>query len=297
MGFLAFLVFLLGLVCSVVMNLSLDKEGGVDFKFKPEPILLFLLTLAMTWGLMSFVVVQAGDRGVVFNVFNGVQTKTLGAGTHFIPATINKVSHYDVYTKTFSDIIPCLSSDGLSMTMDVSIRYRINANKVAEIKSNVGEEDDILNKILIPTARSKMRDVTAQFSAQEAYASKRMQLQEKYRVILEEFFKGEDYIVAEQILVRQVTPPEALTLKITETKVAEQDVIKQKNVLEAEKQVKEQTIVKAQAEAESLRIKANAVAQNAKVIQLEWINKWDGHLPVYMLGNNTSLLMNMNNDK
>jgi len=177
--------------------------------------------------------------------------------------------------------------------MDVSIRYRMNSIKVADIKRNVGEENDILDKILTPTARSKMRDVTATFTAQEGYASKRMQLQEKYRELLEEFFKGEDYIIAEQILVRQVTPPQAVTDKITETKVAEQDVIKQKNILEAQKMVKEQTIVKAQAEAEALRIKANAIAQSPKIVQLEWINKWDGKLPEIMAGNGSGFLMNI----
>jgi len=296
LGFLAFLVCIyLGYEPFIKAARHLfEGQARVTVAYSlPKVIMLTVLGVFVWYMFASIIIIQAGDRAVIFNAFNGVQNKVLNEGMHIVPRLVNSVSHYDVYTKTWSDIIPCLSSDGLQMTMDVSIRYRINALKVADIKRRVGEDEDILNKILIPTARSKMRDVTTTFTAQEGYASKRMQLQERYRELLEEFFKGEDYIIAEQILVRQVTPPQAVTDKITETKVAEQDVVKQKNILEAQKMIKEQTIVKAQAEAEALRIKGNAIAQSPKIIQLEWIKVWDGHLPQIMTGSGSNLLLNV----
>jgi regulator of protease activity HflC (stomatin/prohibitin superfamily) len=47
----------------------------------------------------------------------------------------------------------------------------------------------------------------------------------------------------------------------------------------------ESTILNAKAEAESISIRARALEQNAKLVQWEAVQKWNGTLPTYMLGN------------
>lgn len=290
MFILGLLIFLIG--CGIAGMVCFDFKNSTARKGKiPVAISICISSLVIWYFFTSVVIVEAGNRGAVFNSFTGVKiNKVLGEGMHIIPKVVNKVTIYDVYTKTLTDKIESLSSDGLKMTFDVSIRFRINDDKVAFIKQNVGSEKDLLEKILYPTVRSKMRDISAKYTAQEAYAGKRDQIQESYRNILTDFFASEEYLIAEQILIRQVTPPEALTLKITETKVAEQEVIKQKNILAAEKQKKEQEITKAEGEARALRIKANAISNNPKILELKWIEKWSGNLPTIMAGNNGMLL-------
>lgn len=46
----------------------------------------------------------------------------------------------------------------------------------------------------------------------------------------------------------------------------------------------ESTIVNAKATAESIRIRAQALEQNAKLVEWEAVQKWDGKLPVYQMG-------------
>ena len=59
----------------------------------------------------------------IFKIFTGVNTeKVLNEGLHIVPKIFNKVTIYDVYTKTWEENINCLSSDGLPMEMHVSIR-------------------------------------------------------------------------------------------------------------------------------------------------------------------------------
>lgn len=50
------------------------------------------------------------------------------------------------------------------------------------------------------------------------------------------------------------------------------------------KEEKEQAILRAEAEAESIRIRSEALAQNKDLVEWEDIQKWDGKLPVQMLG-------------
>ena len=47
-----------------------------------------------------------------------------------------------------------------------------------------------------------------------------------------------------------------------------------------------QKVLQAKAEAEAMRIKANALSQNKSLIGYEWVQKWDGKTPLIMGGNN-----------
>ena len=73
------------------------------------------------------------------------------------------------------------------------------------------------------------------------------------------------------------------------------EVTKQKNELLKQAQIdKDIEITKAEAEAKALQIKGQSVASNPRIVELEWINKWNGELPTYMLGNNTSMMLGLN---
>ena len=43
----------------------------------------------------------------------------------------------------------------------------------------------------------------------------------------------------------------------------------------------EQKIAEARGKAEAIRIEAQALRQNAQVVELRWIEKWDGKVPTY----------------
>jgi regulator of protease activity HflC (stomatin/prohibitin superfamily) len=56
-------------------------------------------------------------------------------------------------------------------------------------------------------------------------------------------------------------------------------------------------IQQAEGEAKALQIKGTSIASNPKIIQLEWINKWDGALPTYMMGNGQGVILNLPNNQ
>ena len=62
------------------------------------------------------------------------------------------------------------------------------------------------------------------------------------------------------------------------------------NIAEIEKEIQ---ILNAEGEAEALQIKGASVSSNPKIVQLEWIQKWDGKLPEIMTGDGNGLLLNI----
>lgn len=91
---------------------------------------------------------------------------------------------------------------------------------------------------------------------------------------------------------------------INNKKLAEQEALR---LVEVTKQKEEQlkqaeiekniAIQKAEGEAKALQIKGSSINANPKIIQLDWINKWDGKLPVYQLGSSQGIIMNLPSDK
>ena len=70
---------------------------------------------------------------------------------------------------------------------------------------------------------------------------------------------------------------EAIEMKVT----AEQLKLKAERDLERIKIEKDQMIASAQGKAEAIRIEAEALKANPQVVELRWIEKWDGRVPTY----------------
>ena len=83
----------------------------------------------------------------------------------------------------------------------------------------------------------------------------------------------------------------------------EQKVIAQQKAIEEQnrtKQIEEQArqkVLSAEAEAKSMQIRAEALEQNAKLVEWEAVQKWNGVLPQYMLGSGATPFINLNPGK
>ena len=79
----------------------------------------------------------------------------------------------------------------------------------------------------------------------------------------------------------------------------EQKVIAQQKAIEEQnrtKQIEEQArqkVMSAEAEAKSMQIRAEALEQNAKLVEWEAVQKWNGVLPQYMMGGGAVPFINL----
>lgn len=112
----------------------------------------------------------------------------------------------------------------------------------------------------------------------------------------------QDYhLILEQIDIREVYYNDEYEKAINQKKLEEQkaltliEVTKQKEELLKQADIdKNIEITKAEAEAKALQIKGQSISSNPRVVELEWINKWNGELPTYMLGSGTNVMLGMN---
>jgi len=114
--------------------------------------------------------------------------------------------------------------------------------------------------------------------------------------------KSEVYLCLGNINSAQGNYASALKHYFNAKKLAEQEALRLIEVTkQKEEQLKQATIdkniaiEKAKGESEALKIKGQSISSNPKIIELEWINKWNGQLPTYMMGNGQGIMVNLNN--
>jgi len=206
--------------------------------------------------------IDAGYIGVQ-SLFGKIQTNSLNSGLNIINPLVD-VKQLDVRTQNYTmsgvqdegdkggdDAIRVLTKDGLEVTIDLSVLFRVNASDAPRLIREVGI--DYKNKIIRPVTRTKIRDNAVYFDAIELYSTKRDDFQQRiFKSIELEFTKRGLFL--ENLLVRNITLPQAIKLTIESKISAEQEAQKMQFVLQKEKQEAERKRVEAQGIADYQRI-------------------------------------------
>lgn len=81
-----------------------------------------------------------------------------------------------------------LTSDGLEVTIDLTILYRISKKGISKLLQEIGI--DYLDKIVKHISKTKIRDNIVRFEAVSLYSTKREEFQDRiYKSIEKEFNK------------------------------------------------------------------------------------------------------------
>jgi regulator of protease activity HflC (stomatin/prohibitin superfamily) len=108
------------------------------------------------------------------------------------------------------------------------------------------------------------------------------------------------HLMLHQIDIREVYYNDEYENAINAKKLEEQKVLtlieitKQKREQEIQAEIDKNIAIKvAEGEARALQIKGQSVVNNLKIVELEWITKWNGQLPTYMLGSGQGVMLNL----
>ena len=254
--------------------------------------LVGLFITAIGIAISCFIQVDAGQVGVK-KLFGKIQPDVLESGLHFINP-LYEVTKVDIKTQNYTmsgvhdegvkssdDAMRVLTADGLEVTIDLTVLFRVNKSEAPRLLRETGS--DFQEKIVRPIARTKIRDNAVYYDAISLYSSKRDEFQNRiYKTIDDEFTKRG--LQLENLLVRNITLPASVKAVIEQKINAEQDAQKMQFVLQKEKQEAERKRVEAQGISDYQRIinigltdnqlqyeqikamKEIALSQNAKII-------------------------------
>ncbi|MEO5997690.1 MAG: prohibitin family protein [Chitinophagaceae bacterium] len=220
--------------------------------------------LVMLIGVLYSCVIQidVGEVGVK-KLFGKVQQDVLGSGLHFINPLL-EIEHLDIKTQNYTmsgvqdegaksadDAIKVLTADGLEVTIDLSVLYRLIANDAPKLLQQTGS--DYENKIVRPITRTRIRDNAVYYDAVALYSTKRDEFQQRIFKNIEDDLQKRGLLL-ENLLVRNITLPQSVKTTIEQKINAEQDAQKMQFVLQKERQEAERKRVEAQGIADYQRI-------------------------------------------
>lgn len=243
--------------------------------------LALLFLLPMLW---PFVLVGAGERAVIFNRFSGTQRGQLGEGLHLIVPGVQRASLYDVKSQTYTmsaatsesnaeagasnDSLEALTADGLPVFLEISVRFHPDPENVWRLHQEIGP--DYVGKIVRPQARSHVRMVVAQYPVVDVYGPRRARIIEQINTRLRALL-SKNYLVLDEVLLRDVSFSPEFQGAIEQKQVAQQDVSRLAFERDRADKERRRKIIQAEGEAESIRLKAAALAQNPGLTQYEYV--------------------------
>src|SRR6266542_2305684 len=96
--------------------------------------------------------VDSGHRGIVFKTLGGGTSKELlGEGMQVIPIW-NYIIEYDTRVHEMKEQLVVLSSNGLTIRVDTSVRFRPKPDELYELQTQIGPDYD--QKVVAPIVRS-----------------------------------------------------------------------------------------------------------------------------------------------
>lgn len=230
--------------------------------------------------------VPEADRNtfLVKEGMKGVKPGILDAGTYYLNPYMVIVTEVNLQSQRFEmsgeDAISFLTLDGFTVNVEGTIEYALIRDQAALLTHQVGDMDDILKKIVLPKARGFSRIEGSKNPAKNYIAgATRQKFQDNLEAHLIAQCKtwGVDI---KSVLIRNITPPDAIASIIRDREVAVQDANKYGQQIEQAKSeaelVKQEMLAvqnKEKVEADTRRIRAVIAAEQEREVRLTRANR------------------------
>lgn len=224
-------------------------------KFLPFIVIGVVLLIAIIYLSSSiFLTINAGERGVLFRKFGGGLDKDKIYPSGFVvKAPWNEMYVYDVKENSVDETMDVLDKNGLSLKVDVTVRFHPMYDKIGYIHEYFG--DNYVNKLIIPETRSTVRRVMGRYTAEEIYSTKRSEVETSIIDETEAILQDEaNNIQMRALLIRSINLPDQIKEAIENKLKQEQEALAYQFRLEREKSEAERKRIAAEGEAEANRI-------------------------------------------
>jgi len=219
-----------------------------------------LLLVLIIFGSSSFVTLQPGERGVIFRKFTtGLDKENIYQPGFHIIAPWNDMHVYNVKEQKNEESMDVLDKSGLSVSVDISIRYNPTYNKIGYLHEIFGE--NYLDQLIIPEVRSTVRRVAGRYTAEEIYSTKRKDVEDAIITESREVL-DKNNIQMKALLIRSINLPAQIKKAIEDKLQKEQEALAYQYKLDREKSEAERKRIAAEGEARANKIINNSLTTN-----------------------------------
>lgn len=182
------------------------------------------------------------------------------------------------------------TKDGQQISVRYTIRFSLNPEKIKLIATTIGNEVDVMDKIVKTESRIWARNIPRNYVALDLYTGNIDNVSSEIKEVLNPIFE-KNGLLLDEFAIRSINfQPEYVS--IIEQKQIEKEKIQTEEYIAKQEEFKKQALItKAQGEAEAQRLQQETISD--QLIKKMYIEKWDGKLPTTMSGNQSDLLLSI----
>ncbi|HTD66648.1 MAG TPA: prohibitin family protein [Candidatus Limnocylindria bacterium] len=247
-------------------------------------ILIFIIAIMASSGTY---VVHPGYRGVEVTMGKVTQApKKEGFG--FKMPMITRMESISIRQQTAEDQAQCYSSDLQQIHVDLRVLYRVPESSVVKLYQDYDGEP--FQSLVAPRVHEALKEVAALQSAEQIVKS-REQIKTKALELARQ--KIGTLLVIEDIVIQNIRLTKELEHAIEAKMVQEQEAQRSKYLQQRAQIDADTSVIKARGEAESIRIRGEALKNNPAFVELQVVDRWDGVAPL-VIGGAQGLMLPLN---
>lgn len=242
---------------------------------------LLLVLTALTLVSCGFETIDTGHRGI-FTRYGVVDHKNvLKEGFHTYNPITYTLNEIDIRTTKWEGTLNAYSKDSQTITITYAFNLAPKEETISQLFEKYGRQ--YTEKLVPYRVESRIKNVVGQYEAMEIVANRAeiTQAMDKYLADTLEIvgfkFSG--------LELTNIDFDDSFEAAVRNKVVATQDALKAENETVRIREESKQKVIQAQAEAESMKIRSQALSQNKNLVEYEAVQKWNGVLPVTMMGN------------
>jgi prohibitin 2 len=219
-------------------------------------------------------VVDPGYRGVEVTM-GRVSSAFKPDGFGFKAPLITLITPISVRQQTAEDKAECYSSDLQQIHIELRVLFRVPESSVVKLFRDY--DGDVFESLVAPRIHEAVKEVVASQSAEQVVKNRE---QIKTRSLELARQKIGTLLVVEDIVIQNIQVTKELEQAIEAKMVQEQEASKSKYLQQRAQIEADTAVIKAKGEAESIRIRGEALKQNPSYVDLQIVDKWDGITPL-----------------
>lgn len=225
-----------------------------------------VILFVVIFGNSMFVILQPTERGVIFYKFSsGLDVDHVYEEGFHIIAPWNEMIIFTVEEQQVEQGMDVLSSNGLSISVDVTMRFRPVYNQIGYLYKAF--RTSYVDALVVPELRSAVRKVIGRYTPEELYSTKREEIETSIKKETSNILE-KNFVQMTALLIRSVKLPQAIQNAIEKKLEQEQASLEYEFKLQKEKK-----------EADRKRIEAKGIQDFQRIIS-ETITpallKWKG---------------------
>jgi regulator of protease activity HflC (stomatin/prohibitin superfamily) len=236
-------------------------------------------------------VVDTGQRGIQTR-FGKIASESLPEGLYFYNPLTSNIVEIDTRVQRQDGETESYTRDVQQATIKYTLNYRLQQDKAHIMYRDVGRDWE--QKLIPQVVLGTLKEVVGKWDAVDLIANRDKAGATAFEAIRSNL--ADRFVEVSRFEITEIAYTHEFENSVEQKVIAQQKAIEEQNRTKQIEEQARQKVLSAEAEAKSMQIRAEALEQNAKLVEWEAVQKWNGVLPQYMLGGSTPFI-NLNPGK